>query len=461
MVEITFIDLIAIVAYIIAVLLIGYSASRRQSEESFLIAERKMSVWTGVATINATKTGASLLFITALVYVYSVSAIWAYIGILIGYLSFLPFALKLHKNSGSTNYTLGEYVKTNYGKLPAFFATLVNIITMGGFLIVSLIASAKVFEFFTGISYWLSVIIVSLIVLTYLMLSGFKAVVKTDVLQYIAIVFIMSVFLLIFLTGTSIPASELDLFAAGFGNIIGFILIGILLPFAQPELWQRVYAMPNKKVLKKSIIYSVIIYLIMSTILILIGVIIKINLPTIDPDISIVIGFSELLPAGFAGITIIVFFAAFMSSIDTYAYTASSSLIHDLFKFSSKKQTVRAIRATILAFMTLGTIIAIFLADLLEATFLFSSYIAVLAVPIVATYLKPSIRKSTLTTAFIIGILVLTLIIIYELIQNTLGPIIILKAIGSALVGLFIGTVYSKIKLRTSHHSTFPISCDS
>ena len=54
---------------------------------------------------------------------------------------------------------------------------------MVGFLIINLIASAKVFEFFTGLSFSLSAILVSLVILVYLLMAGFDAVVKTDVLQ--------------------------------------------------------------------------------------------------------------------------------------------------------------------------------------------------------------------------------------------------------------------------------------
>jgi len=446
MIELTITDWIMIIGYILTVLLIGYFASRRQTSEDFLISERKMGVLSGIATINATKTGASLLFITALVYVYSVSAIWAYLGIIAGYLAFLPFAIKMHKKSGSTHYTMGEYIRENYGKLPSYFTTAINVTTTGGFLVVTLIASAKVLEFFAGINYGLSVIIVAVIVLAYLLLAGFKAVVKTDVLQYVAIVVIMTLALIFLLSGTTIPSTELDLFAAGPANIIGFVLIGMLLPFASPELWQRVYAMPNKTILKKSIIYSVLIYFIVSAILILIGVAIKVQLPNIDPDISIVIGFAELLPAGFAGLTVIVFFAAFMSSLDTYTYTASSSFVHDLFRNLSKRQTVKAIRLTIFAFLIFGTIIAIILQDLLGATFLFSSYIAVLAIPILATALKPSLKKTTLTVAFAIGITILTLFAIFDFLNSQLGPTILLKGIGGGLIGLITGSIYSYIK---------------
>ena len=63
-------DYIVIALYFLALIIIGYFASRKQTSESFLISERKLGFLSGIATINATKTGAILLVFTALLYIY-------------------------------------------------------------------------------------------------------------------------------------------------------------------------------------------------------------------------------------------------------------------------------------------------------------------------------------------------------------------------------------------------------
>lgn len=439
-------DYIFIVLYFLLLIVIGYIASRRQTSESFLISERKLKFLSGIATINATKTGAILLVFTALLYLYGFSAMWYFIGIVLGYLIFVPFASSLHKKSNAGYYTLSDYFYHNYGKTSSYFASTITIIVMVGFLIINLIAASKVFEFFTGLSFWLSAILVAGIILIYLLLAGFKAVVKTDILQYIAIIFVLLTFTLILSRGVTIPAGEWNLFAAGATNIIGFLLIGLLFPFASPDLWQRVYAMPNKKVLKKSLIGSIIVFFLVAIILSIVGLLIKVRLPFLDPDVALIHGFAQLLPVGLSGLAIVVFFAAFMSSIDTYIYTASSALVQDFFRRLNKKKTVSMIRRAIFSLAIIATIITILLADLIQASFIFASFVIVLAIPTVATWIKPSIKRTTLNFTFAVGILALLIFLVLDLMQNNLTPMIVMKGIGGSLLGLVIGSIVSYVK---------------
>jgi len=183
------IDFFIIGAYILSVILIGYFASRKQSSESFLISERKLGILSGISTINATKTGAIIFVFTALLYEYGFSAMWYFIGIVLGYLVFLPFAKSLFSKSNARYYTLADYFHENYGTLSGRLVSVITILTMVGFLIINLITAAKVLEFFAGMNFAFAAVIVAVVVMLYLLLAGFSAVVKTDVLQYLAIIF--------------------------------------------------------------------------------------------------------------------------------------------------------------------------------------------------------------------------------------------------------------------------------
>jgi len=281
-------------------------------------------------------------------------------------------------------------------------------------------------------------------------MAGFDAVVKTDVLQYIAIVFILVTFSFLLSNGTSIPTSEWNLFGAGASNIIGFLLIGVLFPFASPDLWQRVYAFPNRKLLRKSLLGSIIVFLVVAFVLAVVGLLIKTQLPNLDPDVALIHGFAQLLPIGLSGLAIVVFFAAFMSSIDTYVYTASSSIVQDFFRKYTKSQTVSAIRLAMFGILASATIITIVLADLIQASFIFAAFVTVLAIPTIATWIKSSIKPITLNTSFLIGIIVLVLFIITDFMQNNLTPSIAIKGMGGSILGLIIGSIISAFKKTNS-----------
>ena len=83
--ELILIDYIFMIIYLLILIAIGYYSSRKQSDESFLISERKLGILSGIATINATKTGAILLVFTALLYLYGFSAMWYFIGVILGF----------------------------------------------------------------------------------------------------------------------------------------------------------------------------------------------------------------------------------------------------------------------------------------------------------------------------------------------------------------------------------------
>ena len=114
-----------------------------------------------------------------------------FIGVVVGTLLFIPFALRLKENSKQRFYTLADYFKFNYGKGSAAIVSLITIFLMFGFLVLNLMAGTKLFMFFTSWPFWLCAMIVMLVVLGYLLMGGFKAVVKTDILQYVAMIAIL------------------------------------------------------------------------------------------------------------------------------------------------------------------------------------------------------------------------------------------------------------------------------
>ena len=285
-------------------------------------------------------------------------------------------------------------------------------------------------------------------ILIYLLLAGFHSVVRTDVLQYIAIFFVMITFTFFLVGKTPIPMGEFNLFDAGPINIIGFFIMGIIFPFASPELWQRVYAFKDKKTLKKSIIGSVFIYLIFGGILTVIGLLVKSNLPGLDPDTALIHGFAQLLPVGLSGLAIVVFFAAFMSSIDTYVYTSASSFVQDFFKNLSKAEIVKRIRWAIFGFLFIGTIISILIGDLIDAAFLIPGFVIMISVPAIATWIKPKVSKITINTTFIFGIAGCLFWLIFDMINNNLNPQFIIKVMAVSLFGLIIGSIINRIRTK-------------
>ena len=172
---------------------------------------------------------------------------------------FIPFATKLKKKSilktaqAKKYYTLADYFKHNYGKIPAKFASGLTIFLMFGLASRNIIAISKIFTYFTGLPFWMGATIMTLIIAIYLYLGGFKAMAKTDILQYGAMLGIIVLLTILIFKGTLIPPSEWNFFAANISTVVGFFIAGILFPFASSDLWQRVYVAKGKKQIKNGL----------------------------------------------------------------------------------------------------------------------------------------------------------------------------------------------------------------
>ena len=447
-------DLLVVGLYLIILLLIGLKAGHRAGATSFLIAKRKLTTLSAVATINASKTGSIIIIFTALIYAYGVSALWYFVGMSVGYLIFIPFSVRLHKLSDGKYYTLADYFRNNYGSLSSRFAALACIIAMFGSMLLNLVAATQIFVYFSGWPYLSSAALVAAVVLLYLLLAGFKAVVATDLFQYAAILIIICVFLTLLLGESSVEIKEYNIFQAGSQNIIGFFLLGILIPFAQPELWQRVYAVPNRRVLVRSIFISILIHFSFAILLLLIGLSIKSALPNINPDLALVEGFSKLLPAGLIGLSIIVFFSAMMSSVDTYAYTAASSLVQDYFPMLPGERSVLFIRLSLVAIITTGSIVNILYHNLIGLAFILSAYFVLVSLPVLLTWIYPKVSRVIINTALPLSFILITAAVLHAIQNHSVDPSLIIKSIVLSLVSLLLASIICYLKeLQKRNHA--------
>lgn len=443
-------DLVLIFLYFALLLYIGFRSSRGQNEEDYLMAGRKLGTWRSMMTINASKSGSILMVFVALVYLWGFSAIWYFIGVVMGAILFIPFAMKLRKKSKDKYYTLADYFKHNYGRRVSSIVSALTILLMFGFLVLNLMAGTKLFVFFSGWPFWICASVMVAVVLLYILMAGFSAVAKTDIFQYIAMMAILVLLALLLFNGSLIPTSEWDIWRADAVTIIGFFVVGIMFAFGSPDLWQRVYSAKGKKELRNGLILSVIIYAIMAFLLSLIALTVKVNFPSVDPDLALIHGFANLLPSGLLGLSVILLFAAIMSSVDTYIFTAASATVQDFFDWD-KKKTILWIRVTVLILAILTTLISIIIQDLVIGSYIFVSFVVIIAISALASWIYPEVKKKTLLFSLIFGILGLVGFLLMSLINREIKETVVIVALGSSVLGLVIGWIVGLVKRWASY----------
>lgn len=440
-------DYIIIAAYFLVILAVGALTGRKQEKEDFLISGRKLSSLQATTTIFSSRIGAAILLTyTALVFLYGMGALWYFVGSVVGLFVFYFFGLRVKVLADKEKfYTMPDFFFYLKGKTAGYLATIVTIVIMFGWVVLNFTAGGKLVSEYTSISYNWSVIIVGVIILTYLVLGGFDAVVKTDVVQTFGI-FLLFVLMIYLLTQPDIHKPELhaaDLFHIPTMKLVSFFLAGFFIPMASPELWQRVYAIKDKKTFRRSIIMSSFFYIVVGFILLLVGLVIKAELPNIDANTSLIVGFSSLLPTGLAGLSVVIIYSSVSSSADTYMFTASASLTQDFFEKAglTKSENLRkTMRYSMLGLMILGIGSALVMKDLVDTTFFFVSLTMSLGLLVLGIWIYPKLNRLSVNLSILfclIGVLYPSITIGISEVKEDL----VLWAFAFCIIGILLGLI--------------------
>ncbi len=330
-----------------------------------MIADRKVSGIQVAATMSAGFfDGATLSIYLAYIYQYGMSAAWMFVGLAIGFIMLRKWYGVIIKRKADEvqAYTMPEYFFKIFGKKNGLMFSFLLIFQFFLLMIVNFIIAGKVLSLIFPLPYYVSVIIGGVIILTYLLLAGFKAVIRTDFFQLV-IMFVMSLTVAIFLFGkTSIPAVEFNPITLGFGNLIGFLLLGSIGILVAPDLWQRIFATKDEINLKRGLGYSAIILSVLAIIISVVGLTTKQFFPNILPEDALITGFSKLLPLGLKEFGMVLLYAVALSSSDTITFVISSIFTRDLKNYTQKysgESMKKMTRFFMIIFVFITVIIAI------------------------------------------------------------------------------------------------------
>lgn len=445
-------DYIIIALYFLLILIVGFWTGKKQGKEEFLIAGRQLKTFEATATIFSSRIGAAILLTyTALVYIYGLGAYWYFIGSVFGLFVFYFFGKKVKKIADKQKfYTLPDFFFHFKGQFAGKLATLVTIITMFGWVVINFTAGAKLVAQYTPISYNFSVVIIGVIILLYLLAGGFKAVVKTDIVQTIGIFLLFMLMLYLLVNTNSRPNIVIsELFDIPLTEIVSFFFVGLFTPMASPELWQRVYAVKDESHLKKSLFLSSIFYFAIGFILLLIGLIIRENLPNIHADESLIKGFSALLPAGLAGLSVVIIYSAISSSADTYLFTSAASVTQDFLEkagFTRKENLRITMRLCMTILMFFGISLALILKDIVDTTFFFAAITMSLGFLILVIWIYPGINRRSVNFSIslcLVGVITPSII-------DGISTDLVIYALGFCMLGVLIGIVVNYLKPENS-----------
>lgn len=392
-----FINFLLVGLYFFGVIIIGWQTGKRETPQDFIIASRNVGFWRTTASIFAVIGGEMLIAQSSLAYSMGFAAFWFWVGLASGTI-LLAFAAPKIKSLGDKYgfINLSEYFGLKWGQKNRIFAAAIVFLTFFALLALQFMATGNIISPLFKISYPLVVIISGAVVLAYLLLGGYKAVVATDLLQAI-LMFFLFIGLVIFLNINEInfvnPSSSIAINPALF---ISFLFIGIFVIFASADIWQRIYSARTISIARRSLFTATVLWLIFGFFITLVGVAAKSHFPNIDPNEAFYWGLFGTLPSWLFGLGVVMVLATIMSTIDTEVYLLSSTIAKDF--IASRKGNVDEVHLigiikygmTILSILAM--LFAIVVRDIVAVLFGLASFVLALSPAIVASLfwkLKP------------------------------------------------------------------------
>ena len=436
------------VVYALICIAIGIFGSRKQKDNDYLIAGRKLGYWGFTFSVLASYIGgAALVAYSAFVYQFGISAISLFLGTAAGFLLFIRYAKKIRALGKEKEFiTLSDWFYHFYGDKTGLLSAIVMLLVYFGLLMNQFIAGSSILSSISGWSYESSLAMGGSVILIYLLLGGFRSVIKTDVFQYLVLIVLFAVFVVVLLTEKRTAA--IDLFR--FDNFnpsmtIGFIVYGMFSVFTASEYWQRIYAANNDEVISKGFKNSAIWIVATGGVLSMIGLFARVNIPGLEASEALAYGLSHILPQSLLGLGLILIFAAIMSSADTMIFVLASSVAKD-FVARSKRKTLdqhyvyRLTKIFIVVISISSMVAAYFFRDLVAIVMTIAG-VAFAIVPAVVARFHWEIKPLAAFASLLSGVLYVLVLILTNTIISEL-------AVASVVVSAMVLILFQKLNLN-------------
>ena len=327
-------DLSILILYVGLLIFFGFFRTKQtgKNPEDFLLAGRKLSLPGFVITLVATWYG-GILGIGENTYSYGIQT-WFIFG-LPYYIFAILFAFLIAGRINETKFiSIPDQFHGRFGKTAGVVSALyILFLASPAPYILSI---GILLQFTTGLSFGLSLLMATGLSLSYIWLGGFKAVVRTDGLQF-GFMFVGFLLLLIFSMKSSGPISKLVLPVSHLnitgGASIQYIVVWFFIAlwtFVDPGFYQRCAAAKSPQTAKKGILISIGFWFIFDMLTLSTGLYAKALLTAGDPLFAYPRLGAVVLPPLAYGIFITGLLATIMSTIDSLGLISAITFGRDI-----------------------------------------------------------------------------------------------------------------------------------
>lgn len=427
------IDSSLIAGYMVVVLAIGYASGRKQTGADFMIAERKLGLFAFVGTVVASAIGGTILVVySAYLYEFGASALLGFAGFGAGMVAFMVLAKELRKTAHELNFhTMADFFIHRIGRRAGLLVGAVMSIIIMNAILKQFIAGTAVLSAVSNWSYESALMVSAGVVLVYLVLGGFASVVKTDIFQYLLIVLLTAVIATSAVSESHLGLSDITRSEGSFSLGLSFFVYGFLSVWFLNEIWQRMYAAKNDRVVRWGLVISGFFTLLIGVGITLIALSVRATTPGLDPSQTIVYAMTNLIPPSMLALGIVLLFAAIMSTTDTVIFMLATNIAKDgIVNWRRRELTsdelARYTRVGIVVIILLATGLAYVFRDIIDVA-LINAGLGMSVVPSIVASLRAHPSQSAVIASIVAGLVAVALFVAFGVVtpESMVGVVLV------------------------------------
>lgn len=378
-----------LVIYIAALAAVGLVSSRRQkSVTDFWLAGRELSAITvGFSAASSWITASALLLATGLFLLIGIGSIWLWVFPNIAALIILAGIAGRIKNIPAL--TQPELMEIRYDPIIRAPVAVAVAMMMVLFSVVDFIGFKLVLGTFFGVPALNAILIMAVSVALYVSIGGFRAVVRTDIIQYLLLAGLAVFVTALVLTRSAGEGFTLMEAAAlrgsewwdplVMGGLLGVLVFQMaLLPgwVAEQDPWQKVWAARDERSAKRGLILGGLLLAAVYTCCLLTALGLSVIYPPpageVEAEMLYLRVISESVSPLVLAVITIGFAAASMSCADTFATSGASCISRDLVQrhllpTATMKQMMVVNRILVVLMIAIAAFIALNVESIMDA----------------------------------------------------------------------------------------------
>ncbi len=398
------IDNIIIFGYLLGILALGLWSGRRISNmEQFSVAGRNFTSLVIFATLSASFIGGGFSIGNAeKVFLFGIVNIFALWGFSFKEILIATFiAPRMDRFEGVMS--VGDIMKRDYGTAGKVITGVFSMLLCAGIVGAQVGGMGYIFNVFLGIDQIWGILIGCGIVIAYTSIGGMRAIVFTDIVQFVVLGLAIPITLYLGVQHVggwdalraATPAAHFDVPGAGLTTVafISLFLTFVLGETLVPPYIQRLYIGKNASHTARGTLLSGLFSLPFFAVTGCVGLVALAMNPELDANLALPYVIKEILPVGLKGFVVAGVISIVMSSADSFLHGASLAFTHDIVKpFAgeriSPKQELGLAKAVTFFVGVLAVVFAVSIRSVLDILiFAYNFWAPIILVPLVGSLL--------------------------------------------------------------------------